>query len=88
MEMKRNISKAVRLIVLKDLKATGLLKGKSLQAIADLFGDAVSHRSTIMRDLRDLEEAEVLTEHIIEKLTGGSVPDTRKRGKNVLFKTA
>ena len=52
---KRNVNKAQRLIILRDLQDEGLLEGRSLQEIADAF-DCDLHRSTIMRDLRDLEE--------------------------------
>lgn len=48
-----SIEKSARLIVLRDLQEQKQLKGLSLQEIANLFADD-PHRSTIMRDLRDL----------------------------------
>lgn len=48
-------TKAQRLIVLTALEQQGLLQGRSLQQIADAFPDT-PHRSTILRDLRDLDD--------------------------------
>lgn len=44
-----------RMIIIWRLKTAGYLKGKSLQFTANLFG---VHRSTIMRDLRRISNAE------------------------------
>jgi excisionase family DNA binding protein len=52
---KRTTSKGARLLLLRDLKTAGLLEGLTLQEIGDVIGH---NRSTIMRDLRDLEHVE------------------------------
>lgn len=49
-----SLEKSARLIMLMELQDNGQLGGLSLQKIADLFLDA-PNRSTIMRDLRDVE---------------------------------
>jgi hypothetical protein len=50
-------TKAARLLVLRELRQAGALEGLTLQYIADNFR---VNRSTIMRDLRTLDEAEKL----------------------------
>jgi DNA-binding transcriptional MerR regulator len=61
---KRTVSKGARLLLLRDLKAAGLLEGLTLQEI----GDALGHnRSTIMRDLNDLEQVEREHERIMSR---------------------
>lgn len=49
-----SLEKSARLIVLMEMEDSGALSVLSLQKIADLFPDK-PHRSTIMRDLRDVE---------------------------------
>lgn len=49
-----SLEKSARLIVLMEMEESGKLADLSLQKIADLFPDN-PHRSTIMRDLRDVE---------------------------------
>lgn len=49
-----SLEKSARLIVLMEMEDGGKLADLSLQKIADLFPDN-PHRSTIMRDLRDVE---------------------------------
>ena len=50
----RSTKKAARLVVLYELDQAGIeLDLYTLQSLADLFG---THRSTILRDLRMLEE--------------------------------
>lgn len=49
-----SIEKSVRLILLMRMQDRGELTGLSLQDIADKFPDQ-PHRSTIMRDLRDVD---------------------------------
>ena len=51
--MKRNLTKASRLLVLLTARRDGALEGLSLQQIAAAFG---VNASTICRDLQDLEE--------------------------------
>lgn len=53
------IEKSARLVVLMRLQDSGHLLGLSLQAIANLF-PTKPNRSTIMRDLRDLEKLRAL----------------------------
>lgn len=55
--MKRNGSynKAIRLILLMEMQKKGELEGLSYQKIGNLFSPPVI-RSTIMHDLRDVEE--------------------------------
>ncbi len=53
--MKRALTKAGRLLVLLRLRQQGSLDGVTLQEIADQFG---VNRSTIMRDLREIDQAE------------------------------
>ncbi len=48
------LEKSARLAVLLELDRAGLLAGRSNQEIADAFGQGL-HRSTIMRDLRQLD---------------------------------
>ena len=49
------LEKSARLAVLLELEQEGLLAGRSYQEIADAFGHGL-HRSTILRDLRQLDE--------------------------------
>ena len=49
------LEKSARLAVLLELDQDGLLAGRTNQEIADAFGHGL-HRSTILRDLRQLEE--------------------------------
>jgi len=49
------LEKSARLAVLLELERAGLLVGRSNQAIANAFGHGL-HRSTILRDLRQLAE--------------------------------
>ena len=49
------LEKSARLAVLLELDRDGLLIGRSNQEIADAFGHGL-HRSTILRDLRQLAE--------------------------------
>lgn len=53
------IEKSARLIVLMRMQDAGRLSGLSLQAIANKF-TSKPNRSTIMRDLRDLESLRAL----------------------------
>ena len=50
-----SLEKSARLIVLMEIQDGGLLESLSLQQIANLFPDK-PHRSTIMRDLRDVAQ--------------------------------
>jgi len=52
---KARLEKSARLVVLLALDRDGLLVGRSIQEIADAFGCGL-HRSTILRDLRQLAE--------------------------------
>jgi excisionase family DNA binding protein len=52
---KSTVSKGARLILLRDLRIANLLEGLTLQEIGDALG---VNRSTILRDLRDLDAAE------------------------------
>lgn len=47
------LAKAARLSVLLALSDEGLIEGRTLQSLADAFGDNLN-RSTVMKDLRDL----------------------------------
>ena len=49
-----SLEKSARLIILMEMRSAGELEDLSLQKIADKFKKP-PHRSTIMRDLRDLE---------------------------------
>ena len=49
------LEKSARLAVLLELDRAGLLAGRSNQEIADVFGHGL-HRSTILRDLRQLTQ--------------------------------
>ena len=49
------LEKSARLAVLLELDRDGLLVGRSNQDIANVFGHRL-HRSTILRDLRQLAE--------------------------------
>lgn len=49
------LEKSARLVVLLELERDGLLSGLSNQEIADVFGHGL-HRSTILRDRRQLAE--------------------------------
>lgn len=60
---KRTISKAARLMILHRLRADGLLDDLTLQAIGDAFG---LNRSTVMRDLRDLDQVEEEYERLMK----------------------
>jgi hypothetical protein len=51
--VKRNATRAARLLILRDLDRAGYLEGLTLQAIGDRLQ---VHRSTVLRDLRDLPE--------------------------------
>jgi hypothetical protein len=50
---KARLAKSARLAVLLELDRSGLLDGRSNQAIANVFGHGL-HRSTILRDRRQL----------------------------------
>jgi len=49
------LEKSARLAVLLELDRAGLLAGRTNQEIADAFGQGL-HRSTILRDLRQLDD--------------------------------
>jgi len=49
------LEKSARLAVLLELDRAGLLAGRTNQQIADAFGQGL-HRSTILRDLRQLDD--------------------------------
>jgi hypothetical protein len=51
----RAVAKAARMAALLEADDRGLLAGRSLQEIADALGHG-NHRSTILRDLRQLPE--------------------------------
>jgi excisionase family DNA binding protein len=53
--MKRTTTKAGRLVLLWRLRQEGVLEGRTLQALGDLLG---VDRSTIMRDLREVDRVE------------------------------
>ena len=52
---KARLEKSARLALLLELERDGLLVGRSNQEIATAFGHGL-HRSTILRDLRQLAE--------------------------------
>lgn len=62
------ITKAARLVILLELHDHYLLKGRTLEQIAQVFG--VGHRSTILRDLRELpalrREIERMRERVLQ----------------------
>lgn len=66
--MKRNATKAARLLILRSLSRAGYLEGLSLQDIGDRFG---VNRSTILRDLRDLPEVDAELERLRAQWRGG-----------------
>lgn len=53
--VKRNVTRAVRLVILRDLQRFGFLEGLTLE---DIGTRLEVNRSTILRDLRDLPELE------------------------------
>ena len=58
----KTLTRAGRLVVLLAMKELGILKGKSLQEIANIFPNP-PHRSAIFRDLKDLPRlAEIVKE--------------------------
>jgi len=61
-----SLEKSARLIILLRLDTLGRLEGRSLQKIADLFQIPPS-RSTIMRDLRDLENLKIVIKDMLKK---------------------
>lgn len=60
------LTKAARLATLLHLDDQGLLTGHTLQEIADAIG--VGHRSTIMRDLRLLDDVRTMRDEARKKL--------------------
>jgi hypothetical protein len=62
----RTLSKAARVAILFELDRSGYLKGMTLQQIADLFD--VGHRSTILRDLRIMENVKEVLPEMRERL--------------------
>jgi NADH:ubiquinone oxidoreductase subunit E len=60
-----NIQHAARIIALDRAQRNGWLNNKTLQEIADHLD---VHRSTIMRNLRDLSEIRTLSEQYINDL--------------------
>lgn len=63
----RIVTKAARLAVLWELNREGLLKGHTLQVIADAFGAGL-HRSTILRDLRSLKRVRRMYQRVSKRL--------------------
>jgi hypothetical protein len=62
----RILSKAARVAILFELDRSGYLEGLTLQQIADLFD--VGHRSTILRDLRIMEDVKDVLPEMRERL--------------------
>ena len=62
----RNLTKAARVVILFELDRSGYLEGLTLQQIADLFD--VGHRSTILRDLRIMEDVKEVLPEMRERL--------------------
>lgn len=61
MSNKPHLTRAARIVLLRDLRRAGQLDGLTLDQIAERL--AVGHRSTILRTLRDLDalEGEIAT---------------------------
>jgi len=62
------LNKAARLAVLATLDAEGWLQDRTLQEIADALGMG-NHRSTILRDLRELPAVEKAIERVTKRLS-------------------
>jgi hypothetical protein len=62
----RTLSKAACVAILFELDRSGYLEGLTLQQIADLFD--VGHRSTILRDLRIMEDVKEVLPEMRERL--------------------
>jgi hypothetical protein len=62
----RTLAKAARVVILFELDRSGYLEGLTLQQIADLFD--VGHRSTILRDLRIMEDVKEVLPEMRERL--------------------
>ena len=67
--------KAARLVVLYQLDRSGQLEGRTLQELADIF--EVGHRSTILRDLRTLEEVKRILPEVKANLRSLPMKDER-----------
>lgn len=63
----RHIRSGARLAILLELKREGMLQDLTLQQIADALGDG-RNRSTIMRNLRDLQLVESEIERVRDRL--------------------
>lgn len=69
--MDRSTIKAVRIAALIHAREQGLLEGHSLNEIARVLagdGEVPVNRSTILRNLRDLDEAIELRNRLVERL--------------------
>lgn len=62
----RSIAKAARLAAMIQAKESGLLEGCTLQQLANILG--VAHRSTILRDMRLLDDVILARDHLITEL--------------------
>jgi hypothetical protein len=64
-----SLEKAARLIVLRELRASGKLAGLSLQKIANLFPQPPD-RSTIKRTMDDLDRLEIVLNEMLNGKEG------------------
>ena len=71
--MTKPVTKAGRLLLLYRLREEGVLDGMTLQVIGDTLG---VNRSTVLRDLRDLEQAESEFHRLAATLPWGPPPLT------------